>query len=213
MDNINELAAALAKAQGEIEPAPKDLVNPFYSSRYSSLRAIREAMREAFAKHGLCVVHAPSVVDGKLTLSTILIHESGQSLECGQLVAEIDMNNPQQMGTAITYFRRYALAAISQTVADEDDDGNAASGKPPQNKRQPPKLSIEDAKLIANATKEIAEATSSVDIVTIGNASKEQYPVAVQNVLRPLLVERYRALEKKEKQSADSGSDPAPDQG
>ena len=136
MSDLNELATALAAAQGEILPAPKDADNPFFKSKYASLPAVREAMREAFAKHGLSVVQMPEVADGQLRLRTLLLHSSGQSLDCGTLAAEVDLANPQKAGSAITYFRRYALAAISQTVADEDDDANAASHAPPAKKQK-----------------------------------------------------------------------------
>ena len=84
MSELNELAAALAKAQGEIEPAPRDADNPFFKSKYASLPAIREATREAFAKNGLSVVQMPSVEGGHLLLRTILLHSSGQMLDCGR---------------------------------------------------------------------------------------------------------------------------------
>jgi hypothetical protein len=163
MEPINELAAALAKAQGEIEPAPKDADNPFFKSKYASLPAVREAMRHAFAAHGLSVVQIPEVASGpdsvgQLRLRTLLLHSSGQSLDCGVLSADVDITNPQKMGALVTYFRRYSLAAISQTVADEDDDGNAAS----QPKKKGPPLSVEH---IAELTLAVQEATS-VDALT-----------------------------------------------
>ena len=138
MSELNELAAALAKAQGEIEPAPKDADNPYFKSKYASLPAVREAMRAAFAKHGLSVVQCPLVSEGQLMLRTLLLHSSGQMLDCGTLAAVVDLENPQKAGSAITYFRRYALAAISQTVADEDDDGNAASAPTSKKPRKKP---------------------------------------------------------------------------
>lgn len=168
MDNLTELATALAKAQAEIQPAPKDATNPFFKSKYASLPAIREAIREVFGKHGLAVVQKPSVVDGKLVLSTLLLHSSGQHLECGELAAEVDLGNPQQLGSAITYFRRYSLAALSQTVADEDDDGEAATRprKPAPPKRKPqPKLEPVSEKDIADLTLAI---TDAADLTTIG---------------------------------------------
>ena len=145
--DINELAAALAKAQGQIDPAPKDANNPFFKTKYASLPAVREAMRHAFAANGLSVVQMPEVVEGQLRLRTILLHASGQSLDCGSLIADVDLTNPQKIGSAITYFRRYALAAISQTVADDDDDANAASqpGKQkPKSKPTEPPLTEEE---------------------------------------------------------------------
>ncbi len=206
MTEINELAAALAKAQGEIQPAPKDALNPYFKSRYASLPAVREAVREAFAKHGLSVVQIPAVIDGTLRLRTMLLHESGQQLDCGELSAEVDVSNPQQMGSAITYFRRYALAAISQTVADDDDDGNAATKKP---KPQPQPLP-RDTKQIDNAKKGIAEATSLEELQAIGEALKDRSP-AIQNALRKAWGDRHSELKKKEKTDADSRSDQTTD--
>jgi hypothetical protein len=141
MEPLNELAAALAKAQGEIMPAPKDSDNPFFKSKYASLPAVREAVREAFAKHGLSVVQIPEVDAGRICLHTLLLHSSGQQLNCGTLAAEVDLTNPQKLGSAITYFRRYALAAISQTVADDDDDAEAVRRDP---KQKPVKLTGHD---------------------------------------------------------------------
>ncbi len=128
MENLNELAAALAKAQGKIAPAPKDSDNPFFKSRYSSLPAVREAMQAAFAENGLSVVQMPEVINGQVRLRTLLLHASGQTLDCGTLSADVDVSNPQKIASCLTYFRRYALSAVAQVVSDDpDDDGNAAS--------------------------------------------------------------------------------------
>ena len=139
MNELNELATALAAAQGEIMPAPKDADNPFFKSKYSSLPAIREAVREVFAKNGLSVIQCPSVVEGRLELRTVLLHSSGQSFDCGVLAAEVDVANPQKAGSAISYFRRYALAAVSGCVSDEDDDAEAV--RAPSRKPLPKKVS------------------------------------------------------------------------
>jgi hypothetical protein len=139
MGELNELAAALAKAQGEIMPAPKDADNPYFKSKYASLPAVRAAMQEAFAKNGLSVVQFPEVYEGRICLHTLLLHSSGQKLNCGTLAAEVDLTNPQKLGSAITYFRRYALAAISQTVADDDDDAEAVRKDPKKPAAKPAK--------------------------------------------------------------------------
>jgi hypothetical protein len=76
------------------------------------------------------VVQIPEVDGTQLRLRTLLLHSSGQSLDCGTLAAEIDTTNPQKAGACITYFRRYSLAAISQTVADEDTDAQDVAAPP-----------------------------------------------------------------------------------
>lgn len=200
MSELNELASALAEAQGEIEPAPKDAANPFYRSRYASLPAVRAAMQGAFAKHGLSVVQMPEVADGQLRLRTLLLHSSGQQLDCGVLAADVDLANPQKVGSAITYFRRYALAAISQTVADEDDDANAAS----QNR-----MSEDQSTTVARALKEIASQKTLEDLKDLGKrmaeVMKEESPI-VQQAVRPAYLSKQRQLEKETK-DADSRSD------
>lgn len=186
MSELNELADALAKAQGAIEPAPKDANNPFFKSKYASLPAVREAMKDAFAENGLSVVQIPQVTDGCLQLRTVLLHSSGQQLDCGVLSAEVELDNPQKIGSAITYFRRYALAAISQTVADEDDDGNAAT-------RTRPKISAEDAAYIAEAKEEIEGVSTLDELKSFGGMLKDKGP-NIQNALRPAYAARDRQL-------------------
>lgn len=186
MSELNELAAALAKAQGEIMPCPKDAANPYFKSKYASLPAVREAMQSAFAKNGLSVVQMPEVVDGQLKLRTLLLHSSGQCLDCGSLAAEVELANPQKIGSAITYFRRYALAAISQTVADEDDDGNAAThpAKP---------VSNADQDIIRDATAAINSAETLDELTELGELFRT-YSVGVKTALRPVYEARKRVM-------------------
>lgn len=168
---LNELAAALAKAQGEIQPVLKDSDNPFFKSKYASLAAIREAMRAAFSKNGLSVVQVPSVDGAQLKLRTLLLHSSGQSLDCGTLVADVDIANPQRAGSCVSYFRRYSLAALAQVVADdsEDDDGNAASQPAPKKAAKKTPLTSDDVAAIQHL---INQAASVEDLkrVTSGAA-------------------------------------------
>jgi hypothetical protein len=132
-----ELAAALSKAQAEIDAAPKTESNPFFKSSYADLATVRAVIREAFGKHGLSVVQIPHTSDGAVSVTTLLMHASGQFIE-GTLTLRPTKNDPQGIGSAITYARRYALMAFAG-VAPDDDDGNAASGKeaPPKNEHKP----------------------------------------------------------------------------
>ena len=203
--SLDELALALAKAQGEIKPAPKDADNPYFKSKYSSLPAVREAMQEAFARHGLSVVQMPMVKDNQLQLRTVLLHESGQWLDCGTLAADVDLANPQKVGSAVTYFRRYALAAISQCVSDEDDDANAASQKTKPTKKE--------QVYITDALGEIAGAASLEDLNAIGQMFKDKAPV-IQNALRGAFIARRRQLQEQQDAASDSqlqGDRPEPE--
>ena len=124
-DNISGLAKALVTFQGEVENIKKDANNPFFKSKYASLANILDGIREPLSKHGLSFCQFPSG-DGELT--TILMHSSGEYL-CDTFKMSPVKNDPQALGSAITYARRYTLAAVLGLNVQEDDDGNAASGK------------------------------------------------------------------------------------
>lgn len=121
-EQINELAKALALAQAEITGAMKDSVNPHFKSSYADLAAIWEAVRVPLTKHGLSV---PQAVVGD-ELHTLLLHSSGQWIESMYPIRPVK-TDPQSFAAAVTYARRYSLAAITGCPSI-DDDGNAASG-------------------------------------------------------------------------------------
>lgn len=126
-DTINDLAAALAKAQGEITGALKDSANPFFKSKYADLASCWDACRAPLSKNGLSVVQGLDVSEGHLYLKTRLLHATGQWISSTTPVTPKD-DTPQGMGSALTYARRYALTAMVG-VAQVDDDANAASGR------------------------------------------------------------------------------------
>ncbi len=128
--DINELAAALAAAQGEMKNPLKDSDNPFFKSKYADLAANIDAARPALAKHGIACVQTPYSVDGAIGVITRLIHASGQWIESDALSAMPKDSGPQAVGTCVTYLRRYQYAPMVGLAA-EDDDGNASSGAKP----------------------------------------------------------------------------------
>lgn len=132
-DSIAALAAALAKAQGQIKGAIKDSANPFFKSKYADLASVVEAIREAFATNGLSYVQRvePSERE-EVRVETVILHASGEWLSCGFLAVPVSKGDAQGFGSALTYARRYSLSAAAG-VAPEDDDGNAAAkAAPPQ---------------------------------------------------------------------------------
>lgn len=127
--SIKELATALAKAQGKIKGAIKDSENPFFKSSYADLAAVWEACREALSENGLSIIQMPQYYsDGLVGLDTVLLHSSGEWI-AGSMIMKPVKDDPQGWGSCITYFRRYGLAAMAG-IAQVDDDGNEASGKP-----------------------------------------------------------------------------------
>jgi hypothetical protein len=134
-DNLNELAKALAAAQGEMKNATLNKVNPHFKSKYADLAAIRDTVTPALAKHGIAVVQGTDTEENSIVVFTRLIHSSGQWIESR---FPIPYDKPQAMGSGITYGRRYTLSAVTNIAADEDDDGNAANEKaaaPPEPKK------------------------------------------------------------------------------
>jgi ERF superfamily len=144
-ESINELAAALSKAQGEYEAATKDQNNPNFNRRYADLASGLNACRAALSKNGIAVIQDPTVdmfgegesEAANVSVETQLVHSSGQWIS-GTLVMPVEGVTAQKIGSAITYARRYALFALVG-IAPEDDDGNAASagqGAPQQRPAQ-----------------------------------------------------------------------------
>lgn len=122
-DSIGELAAALSLAQGEIVGAIKDSTNPFFNSTYADLASVWDAVRGPLTRNGLAVIQTTEIGE-QVELVTTLAHKSGEWVRgsCPIFAKALD---PQSVGSAITYARRYGLASIVG-VAQIDDDGNAA---------------------------------------------------------------------------------------
>lgn len=125
--SIAALAAALSKAQGAIEAAKKDTANEFFKKPYADLASVWGACREPLSANGLAVVQTTKPSTEGITVVTTLLHSSGEWMR-GELFMKPVKNDPQGIGSAITYARRYALAAMVG-VAPDDDDGEGAMGR------------------------------------------------------------------------------------
>ena len=126
-EQINELAAALAKAQASITGALKDSANPFFKSKYADLASCWDACRKQLTDNGLSVIQTTDIVADTVVVRTTLAHSSGQWIS-GILPVKAKDDGPQAQGSGITYARRYALAAIVG-LAQIDDDAEAAQGR------------------------------------------------------------------------------------
>ena len=126
-ESIALLAGALAKAQLQIEPASKNATNPHFRSHYADLASIWDACRGPLNTNGLSIVQFPCDGEvGRTGLCTMLLHSSGEFIS-EVVTTRSQKDDPQGLGSALTYLRRYALAAVVGVTATEDDDGNAAS--------------------------------------------------------------------------------------
>jgi hypothetical protein len=125
-ETIGKLSVALLTAQKAITFAAKDASNPFFKSKYADLPTVIDAVKPALNDAGIVFIQSATPSEsGTLSLTTRLIHESGEWLE-DTATAPLQKNDPQGYGSAITYLRRYSLAAITGLYQD-DDDGQAAS--------------------------------------------------------------------------------------
>ena len=126
-ESIAKLSLALVKVQGELNAVSKDGKNPHFKSTYATLQNIVESTREVLHRNGLAVVQTFGQTDGTyIDLTTTILHESGEWMS-GTITVRPTKPDPQGLGSAATYARRYAYSAILGIVTDDDDDGNAAS--------------------------------------------------------------------------------------
>ena len=136
-EQVNELAAALAKAQGQLEGAKKSSNNPFFKSKYADLAECWNTCREALTANEISVIQMPEEINenGRLNITTMLAHSSGQYIS-STLTMTVTKLDPQAIGSVITYGRRYALAAMVG-LAQEDDDGEKAMARQEKKDKKP----------------------------------------------------------------------------
>ena len=150
-EQLGELFSALAKAQGKIENALKDKANPFFKSRYADLASVWDACREPLSQNGLAVIQTVEGSKDAMFLITCLGHASGQWMK-SKLPLFVMKQDPQSVGSAITYGRRYALSAIVGICPDEDDDGEKAMGRKgtpdKEEKKIDPKVEADKLKIL-----------------------------------------------------------------
>jgi hypothetical protein len=178
-ESITELSAALAAAQGEMENASKTSTNPHFRSRYADLAEILNTIRPVFSKHGLAVVQSPSYVDGIVSVTTILTHSSGQWI-MDTASAPASKLDPQGVGSATTYLRRYSLAGYA-AIFQEDDDSNAASNRRPAG---PDKAALEAAANMLRACQSLDELQTAFKSLT---PDMRQAMNGIKDVMKELL--------------------------
>ncbi len=130
---IGEIVGALALASLKFKPLLKESVNPHFGSKFADLAACIGAVRDALAEQGIVVIQPMCVRGHECFLRTMLAHKSGQFLG-SEVPIVTGWENPQKLGSTLTYLRRYSLCALLDIAADADDDGNEAVGR-----QQPPR--------------------------------------------------------------------------
>jgi len=171
-EQINELATALAKAQGAMKNATMNRVNPHFKSRYADLSSVLDAIRAPLSANGLSIVQTIEIGTAAMLLKTTMMHSSGQFITTEYPLPLV--GRPHEIGSALTYARRYSIAAIACNSSDEDDDGNVAQDA--SNKKQT--LAKKDAKEIYTKLQgDVRGATSRFVLETWGKENAERIAI------------------------------------
>ena len=137
-ESIVEISKAMAKFQAEVKQPFKDANNPFFKSKYVPLESVVESITSIAPKHGISFVQwASNDENGRVGVSTMIMHTSGEYIEFDPVYMNADKNTAQGAGALISYLKRYSLSAVFGITSDQDDDGNHASGNTNKLKQQP----------------------------------------------------------------------------
>lgn len=169
-ESIAKLAAALMVFQSEVKDPSRDGENPHFRSKYVQIDGLLAAVRPILAQHCLSVVQSTGGDGQNVTITTMILHTSGEWLKTDALTLRAQQATPQGAGSAITYGRRYSLSAALGVAWDDDDDGNAASTPPKAEKKAAPKAKTKEEP----KAKEEQKAPRKVDSLrAIAAAAKE----------------------------------------
>jgi len=149
----------LLDIQKEIGAISKDSTNPFFKSKYFDINALLEVVKPVLSKYGIVLLQPLTHINGKPAIKTMLIEaETGVIIE--DITPITENSDPQKMGSAVTYFRRYSLQSLLSLQA-EDDDANKASGKK-DNTTDEEKEKLKVEKTLGKAYKSISEQFSKL---------------------------------------------------
>jgi hypothetical protein len=149
-----DLYEALSRAQAKVENAKRGTTNPHFNKTYADLATVWDTIREPLTSEGLSVLQLPCEAPaGHVGLLTIIGHKSGQTVQEKFFLQLKKADNPQDAGSCLTYMKRYALMGVAG-IAPEDDDGNAAAGKP-----SPAAPAVDYSATIAETMKHLEKAT------------------------------------------------------
>ena len=145
-EQVDLISAALVEMQAESTHANFDSKNPHFKSKYASLAEVIDTAKPVLAKHGLAVIQLPAFRENiGHVLCTRIVHKSGQWIEDEMRLNPIK-DDPQGLGSALTYARRYSIPGVCMIASEDDDDGNAASHKQNVSAIQAKAVSMDEVK-------------------------------------------------------------------
>ena len=182
-ESIGKIAEALAEFQAEVKDPARDKDNPYFKSKYVAIDGLLAAVRPILAKHGLSVIQSTGGNGQDISVTTEILHTSGEWIRTDALVLKAVKADPQGAGSAVTYGRRYSLSAALGVAWDDDDDGNAASTPQKAEKKAAPKAKakeepkalrkVDSLRAIAAAAKEIGVTNDDIKEVMRRHYNKE----------------------------------------
>lgn len=193
--DVNEIFAALAKAQSVIQNPEKNAKNPHFKSKYTTLDVGLTAVREALAAHGIAIFQRTYMIDKLLMVQTILGHSSGQWLSSDYPVIMYPAK-PQEAMAALTYSRRASLFAAAG-IAGEDDDGNSIA----KIEIDTPSVTEESSKKILNIMLEDLDKVSSLSELASWSAKHGANKAKLTVNHMTSISKLYETLQKKLKES------------
>lgn len=141
------LKTRIATVSAEGISCIKNADNPYFNSRYADLSAVVEALKEPLTKHGLGYKFVTELLDGAWVLRmNVYITDEDSAEESEAYLFPLNPVDPQKTGASITYAKRYLLCTAFNVIAEEDDDGNEASGKSALPKKKPQVLASKSDK-------------------------------------------------------------------
>lgn len=173
-DDTKALAQALIAVQRDMQPATKDAINPFCKNRYATFNSVMESCRDALLKHNIWLTQLPVPAPPEygtshIALLTKLTHADSGQWQASLTIAPLPKNDPQGMGSALTYCRRYALTAMLGIVT-EDDDGEAAKIAPKM--ATPSRMPQNGSKFQPNQSNDLTPANTANNSI-FGNLEEE----------------------------------------
>ena len=164
-EEIGKVSTALVKAQEEVETAVKASTNPHYGSSYADLTSVLGVIKPALAAHGLALLQFPGYADGIVTMTTVVLHESGEWIQSPVASIPITKQDPHGAMSGYTYLRRGCASSVMALISD-DDDGNAAVGPAPKRARATKKPTADKKKQAAQATNNAEEGVDRLNTLS-----------------------------------------------
>lgn len=176
-ESITKINKALVEFHKQVKQPMKDANNPFFKSKYVPLENVVEAIDEVAPGLGLSFTQwASNDANGRVGVSTMLLHESGEYIEYDTVYMKADKETAQGAGALISYLKRYSLSAVFGITSDQDDDGNYASGVNNKPKQQQSKTKPTPPKMpTTNQKEELTKAIELLTSVAVENGKSEEY--------------------------------------